>query len=169
MRRLTRTADRVEQTVKLVDGHTDRELPHVRELFGEYAAWLGFDLSFQGFDGELDELPGEYRPPSGCLVLAYCGEHLAGCCGLRPFKGDICEMKRLYVREKFRGRGVARALTAVVIARARSCGYRSMRLDTVPWMKEAIALYESLGFVDIAPYRDNPIEGARFMELPLAP
>ncbi len=155
--------------MKLVDGHVDRQLPRVRELFTEYAAWLGFDLSFQDFDGELDEFPGEYRPPSGCLLLAYCGEQLAGCCGVRPFHGEICEMKRLYVREMFRGRGVGKALTAVVIDRAKACGYRSMRLDTVPWMKEAIALYESLGFTNIASYRDNPIEGARFMELLLTP
>jgi len=140
---------------------------HVRELFAEYAGSLGFDLSFQDFDRELAELPGEYVPLGGCLLLACCEERVAGCVAMRKIDRQVCEMKRLYVRPGFRGRRVGRLLADAVIDEARRIGYRRMRLDTAPDMIAAITLYESLGFTSIPPYRHNPLQGARFMELVL--
>jgi len=154
--------------VRLAHAHGGGVLEAVRALFVEYAASLGFDLSFQGFSAELDAPPREYAPPEGCLLLAMEVTTAAGCVALRRLDGDVCEMKRLYVRPAFRGRGIGRALATAVIEEARRRGYRRMRLDTVLSMTAAIELYRSLDFEAIAPYRPNPIEGARFMELAVA-
>ena len=144
------------------------EIEETRALFREYADSLGFDLSFQDFESELATLPGEYAPPGGQLLLARENEQLAGCVGVRPFAPGTCEMKRLYVRPAFRKCGLGRALAVAAVEAGRRIGYARMCLDTVPWMTEAIALYRSLGFVTIPPYRANPIAGAVFMELALA-
>jgi ribosomal protein S18 acetylase RimI-like enzyme len=142
-------------------------LGEVRALFEEYAASLGFDLAFQGFDRELEALPGAYAAPGGALLLATVDGSSAGCVGVRPFADGVCEMKRLYARPAFRGRGVGRRLAQEAVRIGRELGYRAMRLDTVPWMREAIGLYAALGFHTIAPYRPNPIAGAAYMELDL--
>ena len=139
-------------------------LARVSTLFEEYAASLGFDLSFQDFARELEGLPGEYAPPGGAILLAYEGDLVQGCVALRPMGQGICEMKRLFVRPGFRGRALGRGLAEAAIAEAVGKKYRTMRLDTVPVMTEAIALYRSLGFRPIAPYRANPIPGALFFE-----
>lgn len=136
-------------------------------LFREYADSLGFSLDFQDFDEELRSMPGEYAPPRGALFLARVEGQVAGCAGLRPIGPDICEMKRLYVRPAFRGHGLGRELATLLVARARARGYRRMRLDTVPTMNAAIRMYRSMGFVEIPPYRYNPIKGALFFELVL--
>ncbi|MFQ5905391.1 MAG: GNAT family N-acetyltransferase [bacterium] len=153
--------------VRIFQVESEDGLHHIRELFKEYIDWLGLDLSFQDFDKEYADLPGEYSAPNGCLLLAMDGEDIAGCVGLRKIAERICEMKRLYVRPGFRRKGIGRSLSLGVIEKARGIGYERMRLDTVPWMKEAIALYRSLGFKEIAPYRYNPMEGAKFLELVL--
>lgn len=141
------------------------QLSHVRALFSEYAASIGFDLSFQDFQKELEELPGDYGPPTGCLLLAEEDGRIAGCCALRKLSEDTCEMKRLYVRPEVRGKGIGKILAKAIIDEARKREYGKMRLDTVPAMKRAIRLYEALGFKEISPYRFNPIQGALFMEL----
>jgi putative acetyltransferase len=153
--------------LEIVSARSNDDIASARELFLEYSASLGIDLCFQNFDNELRELPGEYAPPQGRLLLARVDGELAGCAALRRIDEASCEMKRLYVPPRARGKGVGRALTTAVIDAARQIGYRRMRLDTLPSMREAIPLYESLGFRRIAPYYRNPIEGAVFMELEL--
>ena len=143
------------------------DIESARQLFLEYAKSLNFDLCFQGFDEELKNLPGDYSPPEGELLLAYSDGKLTGCAALRKFENDICEMKRLYIRSEFRGQGIGRQVAVRVIEDAKKSGYKKMRLDTLPAMQEAIKLYKDLGFKEIEPYRYNPIEGVYYMELEL--
>ncbi len=143
------------------------EIEAVRRLFLEYAAFLGVDLWFQGFEQELAELPGAYAPPNGRLLLAFVDGTPVGCVALRESEDGICEMKRLYVQPGFRGMGLGRRLAEVIIREAREIGYQKMRLDSLTSLKEAAALYRSLGFVEIPPYRFNPLPDAVFMELVL--
>jgi len=144
------------------------QISQARELFLEYAQSLGFSLCFQGFDKELAELPGDYAPPEGRLLLAEYDGQVVACVALHKLESAICEMKRLYLRPQFRGKGLGRTLAEHIISEARQIGYQRMRLDTVePVMKDAVAMYRKLGFKDIAPYRSNPIAGAMYMELEL--
>jgi ribosomal protein S18 acetylase RimI-like enzyme len=144
------------------------QIAQSRELFLEYAQSLGVNLCFQNFEEELAGLPGYYAPPDGRLLLAEYNGQLAGCVALHQWEPNVCEMKRLYLRPTFRGKGLGRILAETIIAEARNIGYRSMRLDTIePIMKDAVEMYRKLGFREIAPYRPNPIEGAMYMELQL--
>jgi putative acetyltransferase len=151
--------------MRIVEVTGGEDLEQVRELFAEYAQALPFDLCFQNFDGELAALPGRYARPSGCILLARCGKQLAGSVALRQIGEGVCEMKRLYVRPAFRGKGVGRALARAILEEARRIGYKRIRLDTV--LEPAKGLYRSLGFVEIPPYQHVPIEGVVFMELEL--
>jgi ribosomal protein S18 acetylase RimI-like enzyme len=215
--------------LRIVPAETKEAVHQVSVLFREYAEALGVNLSFQNFERELAELPGEYAPPDGALLLAFAEDlparpathspatveavgpsvqevrrvggrsfrafcvpipsgssdiklaspsgvstpeaqnltfsAVCGCVALRKIDSDVCEMKRLYVRAGNRGRGVGRALALAVVDSARTIGYRSMRLDTLPQMGEAQSLYTSLGFREIPPYRYNPIPGSRFLEI----
>ena len=153
--------------VTIREAHQLPYLDEIRALFEQYEAELDFDLCFQNFQAELDGLPGAYAPPSGCLLPAESEGRAAGCVALRKLEEDVCEMKRLYVRPAFRGRRIGRLLAEVLIGQARGLGYTTMRLDTVPIMERARALYPKLGFREIAPYYTNPIEGAFYMELDL--
>ena len=144
------------------------QVAEIRELFLEYAQSLTFDLCFQSFDKELAGLPGDYAPPEGRLLLAIFDGQTAGCVALHKIENDVCEMKRLYVRPQFRGKGLGKALAERIIHEAREIGYKKLRLDTVePVMRAAVAMYRQLGFQEIEPYRANPIEGALYMELQL--
>jgi ribosomal protein S18 acetylase RimI-like enzyme len=150
--------------IHIVPARTPVQLRDARALFLEYASSLGFDLRFQDFDREIADLPGEYAPPRGELLLAEVDEQPAGCVALRPLDDLACEMKRLYVRPGGRGRGLGRLLCEAIIALAQERGYARMRLDTVPQMEAAIALYRALGFEPTGPYRYNPLPGALFLE-----
>ena len=151
--------------LKILDARTGENLEIIKKLFEEYAESLGFDLSFQNFNEELANLPGEYALPTGCLLLAMYKNEVAGCVALRRIDKTICEMKRLYVRPQFRRQGIGRTLAEAVIERAKRAGYKQMRLDTAPTMNAARNLYESLGFEEIDAYRYNPLKGSVFMEL----
>ena len=156
----------MEFTIAQAD--SSARIAHSRELFQEYAQSLGFSLCFQNFDKELAGLPGDYAPPEGRLLLAEYDGQFAGCVALHKLDPGTCEMKRLYLRPQFRGKGLGRALADRIIADARQIRYHRMRLDTVePVMKDAVAMYRKLGFKQVAPYRPNPIAGAMYMELEL--
>src|SRR5579864_7506135 len=143
--------------VSIVEARTPAQIEQVRTLFLEYARSLGFSLCFQNFDKELAELPGDYAPPDGRLLLAVCETKVAGCVALHKLVAEICEMKRLYLRPQFRGKGLGRVLADRIITEARQIGYRQMRLDTVePVMGDAVAMYRKIGFREIEPYRANP-------------
>jgi GNAT superfamily N-acetyltransferase len=143
------------------------DLSGVRALFEEYAASLPMSLDFQGFDRELAQLPGDYAPPRGALLIARAGDEVVGCVALRPLDSTTCEMKRLFIRPSQRGSGLGRQLVQAIVARGRALGYERMRLDTGPWMKAAHALYTEAGFREIPQYTVNPVRGARFLELEL--
>ncbi|HVA78092.1 MAG TPA: GNAT family N-acetyltransferase [Candidatus Binataceae bacterium] len=150
---------------RIVAAATDADIDTARLLFREYATWLGVDLSFQGFEEELAGLPGRYAPPFGRLLLALRGDAAAGCVALRKLDGCACEMKRMWVRPEFRGRGLGRMLAEAVISEARKIGYARMLLDSLPSLSQALALYRSLGFREIPPYEYNPNPQAVFMRL----
>jgi putative acetyltransferase len=154
--------------MELIQAYRPDEIEEARRLFKEYADWLQIDLCFQNFEKELANLPGGYAPPAGRLLLAYENTQLAGCVALRKIDDGICEMKRLFLRDNFRGMGLGRQLIEAIIREARLIGYDRMRLDTLPpKMNDAIALYRSYGFKQTGPYHDNPVAGAIFMELDL--
>ena len=152
----------------ITQAETDEQITEAKTLFREYEAWLGMDLCFQGFEAELAALPGKYAMPDGRLYLAYSDDKLAGCIAMRKLEDGICEMKRLFVRDGFRGEKIGVQLIEKVIADAKEIGNQKMRLDTYPpKMGKAVTLYESHGFVSIPPYYDNPHSDVLFMELTL--
>ena len=151
----------------LIQAMQPAEIALARELFREYAAGIGLDLCFQNFDEELATLPGKYAPPRGRLYLLSDGSAPAGCAAVRPFRDEIAEMKRLYVKPQFRNRGYARMLSEKLIEEARTIGYGAIYLDTLRSMAEARKLYASLGFVEFEPYYDNPLPDVCYMKLVL--
>jgi GNAT superfamily N-acetyltransferase len=158
----------VNPVIHIYQASGDDDIQRARTLFEEYQSGLGISLCFQNFDLELKNLPGDYAPPDGRLLLATEDDQLAGCIALRKLAPSVCEMKRLFVRPTFRGKRLGKVLVESIIDEARKLGYTHMRLDTLPGrMDKAIALYQSMGFVDIGPYCENPVEGAKFMELDL--
>lgn len=154
-------------TVRIVNAKVPDDYRRVAELFREYVASLPFRLTFQNFERELAEIERRYGPPGGRALLALVGDAGAGAVGVQRLDAAVCEMKRMFVRPAFRGRGIGRALGVAIVGEARRLGSERMRLDTTVEMAEAITLYLSLGFVDIEPYRYNPLPGARFLELRL--
>lgn len=146
----------------------ESRLEEARALVAAYVASLGIDLSFQGIEAELADFPARYAAPDGAFLLALDGERIVGCVGLKKFGEGICEMKRLYVLDEYKGKGLGKRLVAEIIDTARSRGYGRMRLDTLPSMTAAQALYRSLGFREIPAYVYNPVEGTKYMEKDLA-
>lgn len=153
--------------ISLEQPQSPEQWGEARRLVEEYAASLGVDLSFQGFEQEIERLPSEYGPPAGAFFLAAEEGRCLGCIALHRFGEQVGEIKRLYVVPAERGRGIARALIERALATARELGYRRVLLDTLPSMKEARSLYLSMGFKPTAPYRFNPVPGTAFLELEL--
>ena len=139
-------------------------LEEARTLFLEYAQSLNVDLCFQNFEEELNSLSERYGPPDGAIVIAYADGMSAGCVALHKLSGDICEMKRLYVRDDYKGLGIGKKLITMILEKALELNYRFIRLDTLPTMEKAQELYEAFGFYDIEPYVYNPIPGTKFLE-----
>jgi GNAT superfamily N-acetyltransferase len=147
---------------------TDSDFSSAIQITKDYIHWLNMDLSFQDIDKELSNFPSMYGPPNGLFLLAWHRGNLAGGVGLRMLEYKVCEMKRLFVYDQFKSRGVGRSLCNALIQEAKDLGYDKMRLDTLGRMKTAIRLYESLGFEEIEPYRFNPDPTAKYMELSLS-
>jgi GNAT superfamily N-acetyltransferase len=154
--------------MKILRAESSEQIEQARELFREYEAWIEVDLCFQSFAKELAGLPGDYAAPEGRLLLVFEKEKLAGCIALRKLGRSVCEMKRLFVRPEFHGKGIGRQLVDAIVREAREIGYQKMRLDTIPpKMNKAISIYRSMGFKEIEPYYATPVPGAKFMELAL--
>lgn len=153
--------------MRLLQATTPHEWDEARRLVREYAASLDVDLSFQNFAAELEHFPTEYAAPAGAFILAEDGGQYLACIGVRQFSDEVGEIKRLYVAPAARGRGLGRVLVERIIAEARKLGYRSLLLDTLPFMKEAQSLYLSMGFKATTAYRFNPIAGSAFLRLEL--
>ena len=157
----------MKPAVRIRQATGGRAIEQVTRLFEDYAKWIGIDLSFQNFDEELRSLPGEYQPPTGVLLLCRVDAEPAGCVAVRRLNQEDCEMKRLFVRDGFRGHGCGERLARRAIQWAGRAGYRRLLLDTLPSMGAAHRLYEQLGFKETPPYRFNPVQGARYMALDL--
>lgn len=157
--------------IEIVATHSAREMDALRAIMRAYGAGLGIDLNFQDFETELQQLPGAYRPPRGALLTARSDGQLAGCCAMRPLDTadypNACEMKRLYVRPAFRGKGIGRVLVEAILDQARLAGYSSLLLDTLSDMETARALYADLGFSEIPPYYHNPLAGFHYLRVKL--
>lgn len=153
--------------MRIQDADAPEFIEIVRSLFREYESTVNVCLCFQGFEKELASLPGEYARPSGRLLLAFEGDEAVGCGAFRRLEDDVCEMKRLFVRPRHQGKAIGSALARALIGNAQAAGYSRMRLDTMPSMHRAIAMYRSLGFREIPAYRFNPVPGSLFLELQL--
>jgi GNAT superfamily N-acetyltransferase len=153
--------------MEIVEAKTDADFAAGRVLFEEYAAALQIDLCFQNFAAELETLPAMYGAPGGSLLLARAGDTVAGCVGVRSFRDDICEMKRLYARPAFRGTGLGRRLALEITRRAQQLGYRKMVLDTLASMEAAHAIYVSMGFQPASAYYPNPLPDVSYLALDL--
>ncbi len=159
----------VNQEIQLVDlAYDPKRIDEVRLLIQEYASSLGVNLCFQNFDQEMATLLGDYSPPTGALLLAEDQGKAVGCVAIKKISNEMCEMKRLYVRPNRRGKGVGKLLTETILQKARNFGYKRVRLDTLPSMKEAISMYVSIGFKPIEAYRYNLVEGTLYLELELS-
>ena len=155
--------------IEILQAETDEQIKETRRLFREYEKWLNLDMCFQGFAEELANLPGKYAKPGGRLYLAIVNNEIAGCIALRKLEENICEMKRLYVRDEFRGFGLGNKLIGKLIEEACLVGYQKMRLDTLPdKMAKAVKLYKSHDFREIPAYYHNPYGETLFMEKDLA-
>lgn len=157
--------------IEILSPRHEADLLQTKEIFLAYAKAINIDLCFQDFDTELANLPGDYSPPRGALLLAWVDQKLAGCCALRPIDSsdyaNASEMKRLFVRPEFRGLGLGRQLAESIIDAARMSGYDSVLLDTLDDMEIARAMYEDLGFKEIPPYYHNPLAGAHYLKVDL--
>jgi ribosomal protein S18 acetylase RimI-like enzyme len=169
--RLLRVSHRTHGRNKMVElrsAQSENDYALAKDLFVAYASQLGVDLSFQNFSNELEKIRTEYGPPTGVIILVFDEkENAIGCFAIRKFQDSVCELKRMYLRNDFQGKGIGKAMLKNAIVLGRELGYERMRLDTLPTMKSAIKLYSKVGFYEIEPYRFNPIEGTKYFEIDL--
>ena len=142
-------------------------IKEIRELFTEYAAWIGSDLAFQNFSTELKTLPSSYALPEGRLYIALAEGVPAGCIALKKLDSERCEMKRLYVRPSFRNNGIGNELVSIIIDEAKKIGYRHMLLDTLTTFEKAVSIYRQRGFCETEPYCTNPWDNVIYLKLDL--
>ncbi len=150
--------------IEIISAASPDHIQTMGDLFREYERFLQVDLCFQRFEEELAGLPGKYAPPNGALLLARADGRAAGCVAMRPLEAKVCEMKRLFVRPAFLGRGIGKELALTVIERARAAGYARMYLDTLHRLTPALALYNSLNFRERPAYYENPLDGVVYLE-----
>jgi ribosomal protein S18 acetylase RimI-like enzyme len=153
--------------MRYTEASTTKHFNDARGIFIEYQNYLGIDLCFQDFQTELDELPGKYSAPYGCIILVYNRDLCIGCVALRPILPGICEMKRLFVKPEHQGKNIGKELTRRIIKKAIQIGYAKMRLDTLDTMKTAIAIYKKTGFKEITAYYHNPLKNVKYFEYDL--
>jgi GNAT superfamily N-acetyltransferase len=155
--------------IKLRSAQTENDYALAKDLFVEYASQLGVDLSFQNFSNELEKIRTEYGPPTGVIILVFDEEENAiGCFAIRKFQDSVCELKRMYLRNEFQGKGIGKVMLKKAITIGSELGYERMRLDTLPTMESAIQLYSKVRFYEIEPYRFNPVQGTKYFEIQLA-
>ncbi len=154
----------MEPSIHLIKATSEKEFEDGKILFQQYAQSLAFDLSFQQFDKELDTIATKYNAPEGALLLAYDADKPIACIAVRRLEVGVAELKRMFVDPAYRGHQLGQRLLAGALAEAKALHYLSIRLDTVPDMQSAIKLYQAFGFVEIEPYRYNPMPGAIYME-----
>lgn len=140
------------------------DIEATKALIVEYLRWMREDLSFQHVEKELATFPDIYKEPEGTFLVAKDGDIVIGCVGIKKIEDSVCEMKRLYVKDDYKGEGIGRALVENILSEARKKGYQKIRLDTLKRMERALGLYEKYGFYYIGQYVENPIEDALFME-----
>ena len=154
--------------MKIIEASTPQHIEIAKKLFREYQQFLNVDLCFQGFEEELASLPGKYVEPTGAIFLAFHQGEIAGCVAVRPIKNRSCEMKRLYVKDEFRGLSIGKTLAMAIIDKAKRLGYLKMQLDTLERLQTAMGIYQQLGFEKTAPYYSNPLDEVVYWELDLA-
>ena len=164
-------ASPVRRAFAIAPARSAADIAAVAELFRAYGASLDVDLGYQGFEEEVAGLPGKYAPPAGELLIARAKDgSVLGCVALRPMDEAGCaEMKRLFVLPTGRGTGLGRALVEAIVAQAAALGYGEIRLDSLPSMTDAIALYRKCGFEPMPPYYETPVMGTVFLQRRLAP
>jgi ribosomal protein S18 acetylase RimI-like enzyme len=140
------------------------DIEKTKVLIKEYLKWIDINLSFQNINEELASFPEIYKEPEGAFLVAKDGKYIIGCVGLKKLENGICEMKRLYVKDKYKGLGIGKTLIEALLKEAKKKGYKKMRLDTLKKMDIAQKLYKEYGFYEINQYVENPIEGAVFLE-----
>ncbi len=154
----------IQEDILFKTANSAEEFDDGRSLFNEYAKSLDFDLCFQDFSNELKTIHKQYNKPTGTLLLAYKNNIAVGCVGIREFDENTAELKRMFVQPAYREYKIGMRLLAFAIETGTQLNYKSIRLDTLPTMIKAQALYRSFGFYEIPSYRFNPFKGTVYME-----
>jgi ribosomal protein S18 acetylase RimI-like enzyme len=154
----------VENNILYKKLETEDEINRSKIIIKKYVKWLNLDLSFQDIDKELNDFPGKYMEPNGTFIIAKDKDNVIGCVGLKKWDEEICEMKRLFVNDKYKGKGIGKKLVEIIIEEAKKEKYTIMRLDTFKTMESALKIYYKNNFYKIEPYYNNPYNGVVYLE-----